>query len=282
MPFVRSLIACVVAVVGLVLHAAEPAYESPYRVEFAYPVEELIPDILHGTRGAPRHMARVPLAEWYSPATKRKYGEWGPPLAHLPVPEVSLRRPAEWKRERVIATGMRYVGISYQHHHVPDWDPPADWPWKPVAHGRNAKGVDCSNFVAVAYDVALGIKPTSDIHKLSEMTEAAVGDGGTVRAHRIDRPGTHELFMTELRTGDLLFVKNDSGHVSHVVLWVGAIGRSPDRMPLILDSTGEGRKDSNGTFIPDGVHLRSFTPTSWYFRDASHALRLIPDDSPPR
>jgi len=48
-------------------------------------------------------------------------------------------------------------------------------------------------------------------------------------------------------------------------------------MPLILDSTGAGRKDANGRSIPDGVWLRPFTENSWYHRSAVHALRLIPD-----
>ncbi len=281
MILVRCVIAAILAVAGLVVHAAEPTYKSPYRVEFTYPVEELIHDILHGDRAAPRHQSRVPIAEWYSKKTREKYGAWGPPRAHLPVPRIVVGKPAEWKRQRVIATGMRYIGLSYQHHHLPDWDPPADWPWKPVAYGRNARGVDCSNFTTTAYDVGLGIKPSSDIDKQTVMTESPLLDGGVVRAHRIERPAEYELFSKELRTGDLVFIKNDSGHVSHVVLWVGAIGRSPDGTPLILDSTGEGRKDSKGQAIPDGVHLRPFTPQSWYFREMSHALRLIPDDASP-
>jgi hypothetical protein len=49
-------------------------------------------------------------------------------------------------------------------------------------------------------------------------------------------------------------------------------------MPLILDSTGSGAKDSNGVTIPDGVHLRAFKRSVWYFTQASHVLRIIPED----
>jgi hypothetical protein len=59
---------------------------------------------------------------------------------------------------------------------------------------------------------------------------------------------------------------------------VGKIGVSPDGMPLILDSTGSGAKDANGVTIPDGVHLRAFKRSVWYFTQASHALRIIPED----
>ncbi len=108
------------------------------------------------------------------------------------------------------------------------------------------------------------------------MTGVAFSDGRLVQCERIEIPASHAEFPQVLKTADLLFIKNTSGAVSHVVLWVGSIGRSPDDMPLILDSTGEGRRDATGTRIPDGIHLRPFTPTSWYHKSASHALRLIP------
>jgi len=282
MGMIGHLLAAVFVSVALVASAAEPGYQSPYTVEFSQRVEELIPDILHGDRAAPAHQSPVPLQEWYSPAVKQKYGAWGPPRAHLAEPQIAHGKSAAWKRERVIATGLRYVGYRYQHHHVPEWDPPADWPWKPVASGVRSKGVDCSNFTTTAYTLALGIKPSSDIHKQSAMTEAPLKDGRMVQAHRIALPESHEAVSKTLRTADLVFIKNDSGQVSHVVLWVGSIGREPDAVPLILDSTGEGRKDSSGTIIPDGVQLRPCSAKSWYYRSASHALRLIPDDATQR
>jgi hypothetical protein len=82
-----------------------------------------------------------------------------------------------------------------------------------------------------------------------------------------------------LLTGDLLYVKNSPGNLSHVVIWVGKIGKSPDGNPLVLDSTGTGSRDSEGREIPDGIQLRAFTPRSWYFRQASHVLRIIPEDA---
>jgi hypothetical protein len=94
---------------------------------------------------------------------------------------------------------------------------------------------------------------------------------------RIDRPAGYADFARQFKTGDLLFIRGQpDGEVTHVVLWVGAIGRSRNQVPLILDSTAGARQDENGTTIPDGVQLRPFTTTSWYFRCASHALRLIP------
>jgi cell wall-associated NlpC family hydrolase len=201
-------------------------------------------------------------------------GSAGVPSSGAP-PGADLK-PAEWKRQRVIAVALRYVGLSYQHHYLPDFDPPPGWPWKEVASGRNARGVDCSNFTTFVYNLALGLKPDSGIQQQSEMKEVKLADGRTVKCERIELPGGHADCAKVLKTADLLFVKNTSGNISHVVLWVGPIGRSPDQTPLILDSTGEGRKDANGNSIPDGVYLRPFTPTGWYFKSASHALRLIP------
>ena len=58
------------------------------------------------------------------------------------------------------------------------------------------------------------------------------------------------------------------------MLWVGPIGRSPDKTPLVLDSTGGSVVDSNGNHIPCGIHLRPFLENSWYYHSASHAIRV--------
>lgn len=63
--------------------------------------------------------------------------------------------------------------------------------------------------------------------------------------------------------------------ISHVVLWVGSIGKAPDNVPLVLDSHGDGVKDSKGKFIPDGIQLRPFHEQSWYYNNSSHALRIL-------
>jgi hypothetical protein len=179
--------------------------------------------------------------------------------------------------QRIIATALRYRGYRYQHHHIPDWEPPAGWPLGTAALAP-AKGIDCSNFTSFVYNQALGLKPASDIHDQAVLTEVAgPGAGRRTPVTRIERPSGYADFPHLLKTGDLLFIRGKpGGEVTHVVLWVGAIGESRDQVPLILDSTGGHRQDENGVTIPDGVQLRPFTPASWYFRCASHALRLIP------
>lgn len=256
------------------------AYRSPYRVEFAAPRDALLADIEGTERGDGTLSARVPHADWYSAATRSRWNVWGPPARLYDPPEGWDERPVGWKRERVIALGMRFVGYDYQHHHVPDWDPPADWPWKETAAGRNGKGVDCSNFTSFVYNQGFGVKLSSDIdvqHGLAAGTVAALDR--KVPLQRVELPGDYRERIAALRTGDLVFIRARPGdRVSHVVLWVGPIGRSAEEVPLVLDSHGSGVKDERGETIPAGVQLRPFREASWYNRSASHALRVFRDE----
>lgn len=260
------------------LHGADRPYKSPYSVRFSTRPEELIGDLLRGPRADWKDSASVPFREWYNPANQARWGHRGPSSKQYDAPPGLANKPPEWLRQRIIATGLQFVGYTYQHHHVPYWEPPADWP-RDDEQRPPGKGLDCSNFTAFVYNLALGIRPTGDIHQQAEMTSApGPGPNRTTPALRIELPERYDAYDKTLRTGDLLFIKGSSGStISHVVLWVGSIGHSPDRVPLILDSTGGGNFDSTGAEIPDGIQLRAFTEKSWYARRASHALRLIPD-----
>jgi hypothetical protein len=258
--------------------AATPAYESPYHVKFTWTDEELVPDLLRGPRADGKDHANVPFSEWYDRSNQRRWGYWGPGMKHFPAPALASGKSPRWLRERVLATGLRYVGYGYEHHHVPDWDPPDDWPLPPGLEGPSGKGLDCSNFTGFVYNLALGLLPNTDIGQQALMTEVkGPGPGRSTRVQRIELPKDFDDYPRTLRTADLLFIKNNRGRVSHVVLWVGSVGRSPKDHPLVLDSTGGAHRDASGEAIPDGIHLRPFTPRSWYFNNASHAIRLIPD-----
>ncbi len=253
-------------------------YTSPYTVTFSFEDEELIGDLLKGPRGDWKEQATAPYRDWYDAANQKKWGYWGPPAKHHVPPSGLGSKTAQWSRERVIATGMRFIGYSYQHHHAPDWEPPADWPRDPEQKTPVGKGLDCSNFTAFVYNLALGIKPSGAVREQAELTTMpGPGPNRSIPVKRIELPKAFAEFESTLLTGDLLFVKNTGGTLSHVVIWVGKIGSSPDGNPLILDSTGSGSKDSDGTEIPGGIHLRAFKPTTWYFKQASHALRIIPE-----
>ncbi len=282
-PFWTALVLLLVSTVSARAVFAEDneprpaAYRSPYSVNFTVPQTELIHDLLHGERGDYRNEAEIPHADWYSHKTRERWNSWGPPARTYPVPEGLERRSAEWKRERVIAVGLRFVGYEYQHHHIPDWNPPANWPWKHTAIGHNGKGVDCSNFTGFVYNVGFGVRLNTDVHHQSEHRQAPIP---TLRREaalqRIELPADYAERRNVLETGDLLFIRNGAGeHISHVVLWVGRIGTSRDDAPLVLDSHGEGVKDSEGQSIPSGIQLRPFHERSWYNHQASHALRVF-------
>lgn len=251
-------------------------YRSAYKVEFSFPKEELIGDLLSGERGNPKEESSLPCEKWNSKDVRDRYGSWGPPAKEYPQPAELEGKSVEWKRERAIATGLRFLNYPYQHHHIPDWNPPDDWLWKPVGEGRNTKGLDCSNFSSFVYNQAFGIKPNSDVRRQAEMLKMPLAGrpGLYHEALRIERPASYEAFKSELKTGDLLFIES-KGEITHVVLWVGGIGRSPEGAPLVLDSTDGSHKDAKGRLIPNGVNLRPFTESSWYFKGASHAIRIF-------
>jgi hypothetical protein len=248
-------------------------------VKYTFPVSSLIGDLQNGQRGNPENESAVPFHDWYSRSAREKLGSWGPPARQYPPLPGVEKQPLEWKRERVIATALRFEGYGYQHHHIPDWQPPAGWAWKETAVGHNGKGVDCSNFSAFTYNLAFGVKPNGDVHKQSAETGfAGPGEGRLTPAARIALPMTYAEMVKTLQTGDMLYIKGSpQGQVTHVVIWVGSIGHSPDGAPLVLDSHGQGVKDSNGVNIPAGIHLRPFHENSWYFKSASHALRVLHD-----
>ena len=261
--------------------ADRAGYKSPYSVTLSFDVKDLVGDLYQGKRADPKEQSSADFKEWYDVGNQGRWTYWGPPSRHYSAPAGLGEKSAEWKRQRVIAAGMTMVGKGYQPHHIPDWDPPADWPSKPDKKRPVAKGLDCSNFVSFAYNLGLGFKLPSAITTLGDMAEApGPGEGKRTPVERIELPKDYNDFPKALRTGDILFMKNNDGEVSHAILWVGDIGQSPEKFPLILDSTGDDGIDANGSPIPDGIYLRAFRPTGFYFKQASHAIRVISDDAP--
>lgn len=253
-------------------------YQSPYTIAFSVSPAELYAIDNYAPRNDIRLESSVPFEDWYSRQVLRDFGSWGPDPRHYPAIPDYDRLSSSWKRQRVLAVGYRMIGLPYQHHHIPDWDPPSDWPWKPVAFGRNSKGVDCSDFTSWMYNFGLGIKLKTSVVKQAELTQiAGPGDNGTIDVRVIHNDNGYEDLVGKLKTGDLLYIRNKKGEIGHVIMWVGEHGRSPDGTPLIIDCTGMGHRDSNGTDIPIGVNLRPFTRDSWYFNSFAHAHRIIHD-----
>jgi hypothetical protein len=256
--------------------ASRTSYRSPYRIEFSQDPATLIGDLLRSERGDPRLESEVPFEHWYTRRTLERWHAWGPPARLYPPPAGVNEWSIERKRERVIAVALRYQGYSYQHHHIPDWDPPAGWPWKPTRGGSNGPGVDCSNFTGFIYNIGFGLHLSGNVYQQSHARVAKEAETGrSVDLRRIELPDSYSERMQTLQTGDLVFIRGQDEQISHVVIWVGALGRSSDGVPLIIDSHGEGVVDSEKQHIPDGVQIRPFREKSWYNRNADHALRVF-------
>lgn len=249
-------------------------YESPYSVKFDTPLNELLLPDQEPPRNDIKLESSTTFSDWYSDETKQQCGNWGP-HARL-FPPAFRDSSTAIKQQRLLAVALKYIGLPYQHHHIPDWDPPSDWPWKQVSAGKNSKGLDCSNFTSWVYNYGLGIKFVSAIAKQADMTEAEMSDGSKLPIHRLPTLNTYESLISTLHTGDLLFIRHTPATpISHVVIWVGSYASSPDKSPLVIDCTDTKQLDCNGKPIPTGVHLRPFTPTSWYYKCFDHALRIL-------
>jgi cell wall-associated NlpC family hydrolase len=254
-------------------------YRSPYSLKFKYPIDQLLFD-RHTERGSPAFQSSTPEREWYSEEVRRKCGGWGVDPRKFDCPAEVRDKPADWKRERVIAGASRFIGYDYQHHHVPDWDPPKDWKWNKCCAGHQSKGVDCSNFSGWNYNWGLGIHLNTGIRQQAQAASVK-GERGELHAKVIKRPeGDPDSWYDELcrtlQPGDLLYIMdNKRTKVTHVIMWMGECGQSPDGTPLIMDSTGGKIKDCEGHAIPCGIHLRPFKKGSWYHKSFSHAHRWV-------
>ncbi|HVE16600.1 MAG TPA: NlpC/P60 family protein [Chthoniobacterales bacterium] len=263
-------------------------YQSPYSFQFTTPEKART----HGWKRAPwndpAQWSLLPRERWYDREAYRLRSfenlAYGAQPIHFPsLPKVEAMPPA-LKRERVLTAAQQMIGMHYQHHHLPNFDPypvRPEWPWIKVANGIHGAGQDCSNFVAWVYNYALGIRLSGAVVEASRQTTVPGPDGGLVNIQAFAKPDgiAYADFIAKLEPGDVIYIRSDAGRISHSVLWVGtlAVDANGKDKYFIIDSTGPDRKDSNGVTIPDGVHLRAFGPNSWYFRDAAVVHRIIAD-----
>jgi cell wall-associated NlpC family hydrolase len=140
-------------------------------------------------------------------------GGFGPAAAAFPA----VATPAgcdrvTFARERLLAAAKHYIGLPYQHHHVPGWNPSSAW------SGAEGPGLDCSNFTSWVYNFGLGIKFTSNV--------VDQGDGSSA-------PGRVLSSSEPLQLGDLLYITSADGSViAHVVMFIDE--------GHIIDDTGPG------------------------------------------
>jgi len=277
-------------------HAAFPltfpspgGYQSPYSFQFTQPEKARMRGWERAPWNDPAKWSPMPRERWYDrEAYRLKSVEnlaYGPFTIHFPAPPKLGAMSPQLRRERVLTVAQAMIGMRYQHHHLPNFDPyrtRPEWPWIKVANGIHGAGQDCSNFVAWCYDYALGIKPSGAVGEAARQTSVPGPDGTTVHIRAIPKPDGigFAAFVAQLQPGDVLYIRSDKGSISHSILWVGtlAVDANGKDKYFIIDCTGPDRKDSNGATIPDGVHLRPFRPASWYFRDAAVVHRIVADN----
>jgi len=156
---IPRLLICLLALGGALHAQAQNAYKSPYSVNFSFKDEELIGDLIKGPRGDWKDQADVPFREWYNPSNQGRWRHYGPSAKHFNPPAGLATKSPEWSRERVIATGLRFVGYTYLHHHNPDWEPPSDWPTAPEPKTPVGTGLERNNFLALGYKPARALHP---------------------------------------------------------------------------------------------------------------------------
>ncbi len=254
--------------------ADDDTYGSPYSLRFTVAEDALDAGFDQAPWDDPAAESAQPFDVWQAAHAGRRGAAWGPPARQYPAP-VLPRSDAAYLRERVIGVAARHIGLAYQHHHVPSWVPPSGWPWLPVEAGPGGPGLDCSNFVSFVFNYALGIRlPTGIADQGETLTLPGPGGTGCLQARHLPI-GPFAALGDTLAPADLLYIRNRQGRIAHVVMWLGAVGQDPAGDPLIIDCSQTRHRDAKGAPIPPGVRLRPFRRTGWYWRNVSHAHRIL-------
>lgn len=267
-------------------------YRSPYRIN----LNGLPSTIYKGLQSS-------------APFSSPKNDGWGPDRPTIAPPNVpAVYSPSQasfWLKGRLIAAYSQAVGVAYQHHYDPFWQPVQGTRWNAASIGFQSQGIDCTNFTAYAYNSALGIQMNSDTHKQASITSASSPYISIpqsmlpyVHVEVIKVDGTsladyNHLVKDVLQPGDIMFIAPskktgspmDPDKVTHAITWLGSFATDTNGVDknLIIDSTGNApvHVDSNNHLIKPGAEIRPFSygtedsKNAWYFNHIDHILRII-------
>lgn len=244
----------------------------------------------------PHAWGNHPYSDWYLPQMEPVFTTWGPQQATFTAPANYDQMSSAWLAQRVIYAGSTFLDVTdYQHHHVPSWIAPNDWPYSPVSTRLyQGPGIDCSDFTGFAFRYGLGIDLLTGTSEQGQQTQATLNlADGTTRQLNFNVVAEYSPSLTfnqlvnQLQAGDLLYLVANPGTqatsgAAHVIIWLGTVGIDSNGQPvnLIMDSTGFGHTDSNNISVPEGVHIRPFTANMWYF-DAFLLARRMQFFAPP-
>jgi cell wall-associated NlpC family hydrolase len=334
------------------------SYVSPFQISVSSEVSSA-PDLASRATALTTYSSSPAFAEWYSPAFR--HDSWGPvnpqlfavanPAHTLPnggtvfnagdiTPAPAGIDELTYQQQRLLAVASQFIGVPYQHHHHPGWNPYANgfvstpttapnyWKWSVVSQeaelntttgqgkianpyqqsaGMGTEGIDCSNFAALVYNVALGLQlptgigtqgeedvPASDggwgISRWGTMIEGQYFNGPNSSTGAINTPGSLDSLFAQLKPGDLLYINaepNRGPNISHVVIWLGQYGTQTNGaaspFPLILSSHDNtpavfdlGNGIGTGANIPPpGVRILPITSDNWFYQNLHHATRYL-------
>ena len=196
-----------------------------------------------------------------------------------------------WQQQRLVYAASTLIGTHYQHLHLPQFDPAntsTTFPWSPVStnsvlqttqdlehgasgtapnpyketYGSPQPGIDCTDFAAYTYNLALGIQmhsgtanqitfssgsgPALNNHPMATVL-SATGDiinpnfllSPNYGTNALNGPTALDSLEAQLQAGDLLYIRGGSD-ISHVVIWLGQYGTNadgtPSNIPLVISS----------------------------------------------
>ena len=219
----------------------------------------------------------------------------GKPVSGVPINSAPVGvATTTWQQQRILAAAevLLLANTPYQHLHLPNFDPAlvtsgTGFPWNPVstnptlqtsselalhvsgtapnpyaaAYGRPTAGIDCTDFTAYVYNLALGVQMHSGTRTQVEFTDGSVPlPGNTATATVLDTngspitpqffygpqfgmgklngPGSLDAMMSTFQTGDLLYIGDPDLGIVHVVMWLGTTGTDSagNTFPLVISS----------------------------------------------
>ncbi|MEY4351783.1 MAG: hypothetical protein RLZZ609_24 [Cyanobacteriota bacterium] len=197
-----------------------------------------------------------------------------------------------WAVQRLLCAAQQLIGTPYQHLHLPSFNPnlvtpPGTFTWRHVStnktlqssqqllanqpgtqanpylasYGVPNEGIDCTDFAAYIYNLALGYQIHSGTGNQVEFPQGGGGVGGAATATVLDstgqvvkptfiygpnygqsaanEPGTLTTLTGQLQPGDLLYIGN-AQQIVHVVIWLGSYGvlasGGASEVPLVISS----------------------------------------------
>lgn len=232
-----------------------------------------------------------------------------------------------YDQQRLLYAAKRLIGTPYQHVHLPQFNGALNpnYQWQPVTtndylqtsveliqrqtsaipnpykttYGVATNGIDCTDFSAYIYNLALGIQMHSGTPNQVEfingsVTNSVLTDGSIPTATvfsssgqqitprfimspnfgkaDLNAPGSLSNVLAQLQPGDLLYMHSSSTNISHVVVWLGYYGVNSDGtasdVPLVISS----HDNTPAIFNTTNIDTNTGLPTNLSISESSNNI----------